>query len=525
MPRVQSKLVDWTGRPVAYDFYESGQKYGPREHPWRFYYADQDTNQLLTPSSWRQIMSAARFLFANVPVVRGAVLEQASYSFPLRCNWKGADKAFGKKAEPWLFDWRKDNNIRGRPFNALHNSRLRLIGRKIDGDIATILTGDPDSGFPKVQLLRAHRIGSRTADGPIKSGKYAGSRMQNGVILDKFNRTIAFNVLGDTAAEDSQISARSMFLTFRPDVPDSARGISEMVASSCTFADIKRLREYEMRAQELAACIALIEKNEAGAPDPAQAALSLPPSGANVSGTASGLVTETFEKGMVKYFRTGSGAGLEAFRPSNRPAAEAQAWEDKILSGALYGMEWDPNFAMAIKEPGGAWARTIIQKINRAIANNVTVEAEACARENIYALGWAIDNGILPPPSDGDFFSWDITLGIPLITADSGNDRAADREAYKLGLTTMRDLSIPGGHFWDELRDQQQTEICDLAARVREVQKLFPELSFQEILALFQQRTPNATGPAAGAATSGPAEKAASPSPKEAEPEEEELAA
>lgn len=498
-------LFDPYGRPASsFDFFQGGKINGPRDRPIAYYEGANDTEELLPTANWRQLLSSGRFLFANVPLLRGALLEQASYSFPLMAQYTGRDKTtgkvdrdWGKIAEEWLYEWEKDCNVRGRPYTAHTGSRIRMLGRKVDGDFGTILTWrSKQDTFPQVQYIRAHRIGDRNCDyGLIKTGEYKGFFQCNGVIQNDQGRHVAFRVLGPTPADDQDIPASSMFLTYRPDYADQARGISELCGSITAFADVDRLRAYEMTAQQQCAAVTFVEKSESGTADMAAEALRRTAMGESAADT-SDLVRRVYDKGMTVHVRSGLGNGLEAFR-SSRPAADAQAWEDKIVTSALYSIEWDANFAIAIKEPGGAWARTVIQKIIRGIANNVAIEAEARRLEAAYAIARAIELKILPAPKNGDWFSWEFSLGIPLITADSGNEENAQREAYKLGLTTLRAIAGRQGNWWEELRDQRQAETEDLLRRAREVQAEFPELTLQECLNLFEQRTPNGPPPQA----------------------------
>ena len=494
-------LLDQHGRPMSplsYSFFESGNTTARREQPFYYYYAAQNTEQLLPTGSWMQLMSSSRFLFANVPIVRGGMLEQANYSFPLCAHYIGKDRKFRNRGEEMLWNWKKRNNIRGGNFNQLTNSRIRMLGYKVDGDIGTAYVVDKD-GWPAVQYIRAHRIANAGDDGEgiIKKGKYKGYRLINGCIQDDQGADVAYRVTFGPGKEEYQdISALNMRLTYRADYSDQGRGIAHLVASIESFADIKRLRKYEMRAQQMFASQGFIEKNPTGSADETADAITRPANGVSGAGTATGLITQTYEEGMTRYYQSGTGSGLEAFR-SDRPSADTQSWEDKIVTQALYGIEWDPNFALAIKEPGGAWARTVLQKINRTIKLNCCVEAEAQCREDIFALSMFIDMGLLEPPSDGDITSWEYLLGVPLITADSGNDQNAKREAYKLGLMNFRDIAADDyGGWWIDKRDQREVEVVDLLERNKRIQELFPELTLQECINLFEQRTPNAQAPA-----------------------------
>lgn len=492
----RSLLVDQYGRqmPRASNFFEGGSISARQERAWGYYNGVEDWDQLLNVGEWRQLLSASRFLFANVPIVRGALMEQARFSFPLQAHYAGKDKDFGKEAEAWLYHWKQSNNVRGYPFNAHVNARIRMLARKVDGDIASVFVLRPGE-FPKLQYIRAHRIGDRETPngGVIKKGTFKGYRVRNGNITDEYGQTVGYRILGDKPADDQDLPASCVFLTFNPEYSDQYRGVPELVASVKSFADLKRLRDYEMRAQQICASLTVIEKNATGTADAASDAVlsDSTATAAQKAGTASGLVVETFGEGLVRYLKSGDGSGLEAFR-GDRPSSDARAWEDKIVTAALYSIGWDPNFALAIKEPGGAWARTILQKINGGIRENVGIESRDQAREDFWAVSWAVKNRLLPEPKDGDLHSWEYELEALPISADTGNDEAAKREGYKLGTTTLRAIYAGQGKWWMEEREQREVETRDLLERAKRIKSEFPELSLAECLNLLEQRTPNA---------------------------------
>src|SRR5688500_1770944 len=103
----KSQLLDQFGRPMSYSFFEGADQTGRREQPHFFYEAMNDFDELLPLGDWRQGVSSSRFVFANVPVIRGAIMEQARYSFPLQAHYAGLDKDFGREAEAWLWEWKK----------------------------------------------------------------------------------------------------------------------------------------------------------------------------------------------------------------------------------------------------------------------------------------------------------------------------------------------------------------------------------------------------------------------------------
>ncbi|MBM3836202.1 MAG: phage portal protein [Verrucomicrobia bacterium] len=487
----QSSILDRHGRPIAIDLFQGGitNRKGDTGPIYNNY--SLDTEKIVSTRNWQQMMTSGRFLFANVPMVRGALLEQCALSFPLEPTYVGVDKEWGKQAEEWLLNWHRINSVRGEIYDQDTQNRLLLLGAKIDGDIYVALTETEDK-YPLLQHIRGHRIGNRYNVSIVEAGPYEGLRICNGVVKNKFGRAVAYKILGETPDEDRIVSARSLVPCYRPDFSDQGRGISHLCASITSFYDINRLRDYEMRAQQIGSSIGIIEQNEDGEADQAAASVELPSAGSNTVGTASGLITETIEEGLIRYFKSGTGSGLEAFR-QDRPSADASRFEDKIATGALYGIEWDPNFALAIKEPGGVWARTIIEKVRRCIANNQKMVARVQQRTDGYGLSKAIKLGLLPYPPNGDWYSWEYT-GPARITADSGNEESAKREAYKLGLLTLREWASERGKWWiEDIREQREAETVDLLERAQKIAARFG-LKIVQALELLEQRTPNGAG-------------------------------
>lgn len=505
------QLVDQFGSPVRsaradssnpWSFYQSGGFPLHAENPWRYYDAAYDTDELLPYADWKQLLSSARFLFANVPIVRGCLLEQMLYSFPLEARYTGPDKEWGELAENAIYEWRQNPTLRGWPYDGHLISRARLLGYKVDGDIFTILTTDAD-GNPKIQIERAHRIGTRLRDldkeGRIPKGPYRGKRICNGAIIDDFGSVVAYQILGKTADQDQFVPSSGMFPTVRPDYYDEYRGISHLVASIRSFSDHKRLREYELRAMAMQSAYVLNNKTETGLPNMVNLAVDSGnyPTASVGSGASPSL--ETIEGGILNYVKAGTGSGLEFLRP-DRPGENWQSFESRITSAALRGAEWEPGFSIDMAQLGGANSRIILQKINRCILMNAGVEARTQRREDWYKLETDIANGLLRPPSDRNTRAFTYHLALPQLTADTGNEESAKREAYKLGLSTLLSLTTEKGQDWEEVREQRRIEIENLLEHVREVQAINPELSFADVLALFEQRSPNQAPAAASPA-------------------------
>lgn len=488
-------IVDSYGRPIRVDdFFQSGSPRFRESQPRRAYDSARDTWHLLSNASWRQLLSAGRFLFANSPIIRGALLEQALYSFPVEARYRGSDKKWGELAEEWLWSWKQNPTFAGPQVDASVISRIRMIGYKTDGDIFTALTFD-ENGFPKQQIIRAHRISSgwyEYPNGILTEGPWNGNRIINGVVFDTYGRKIGYKLcapdwMNGTEEEARWIPADSIIQTFRPDYSDEFRGISHLSASIASFTDIKRLHEYELKAMAIQSAISISEKNEAGAPDDLAQRLFAQKRG--ITDSTDPLTIQEYDSGTTKYFKSNTGSGLE-FHTPERPGENWQAFFDRVVRLALYGMEWEPDFALAIKEPKGAWARTILEKVNRVTKMNFDTEVRTVRMVDFYAINKAISLGVLPMPSDGDTTAWEYAMGIPRITADFGNEQDAKREAYKLGTATLHDLSVERGMDWEETREQREAETRDLLTRAQGLSRDYG-ITIQEALALLEQRSPN----------------------------------
>jgi capsid protein len=489
-------LINQFGVPISVSrgWYEPGRYPSePNDSVWPYWEdGTVDHSELMEEDHWRRIITTARYIFCTAPALRGALLEQASLSFPLHAQYTGEDKAWGEEAEEWLADWRKTANIRGAPYDAEATSRVRLISRKVDGDVATRFEFDA-TGAPRIRIIESHRIGTRNLDGNrrVKEGPYRGYLCHNGVIHTDAGEPLAYHILGDKKEQDVDVPASELHLCYRPCHATQWRGMSELVASLMHFGDMKLLRSFELRSQQIQSMFAISEKNESGEPEPPGADfLTEPTAGSTTNPSASGLVYRTYGAGMHAYFKSSNpNAGLELLRP-DRPGADSQAFGDRILSEAFYGIEWDPHFALAIREqPSGAWARTIIEKIRRCVANNQRMEAAACSWEAVRAISWAVVNGVLPEPSDGDVFSW-AWQGPPRVTADTGYEEQANREGYKLGSLSLQDWQLRDGKWWQDVRAQRERELDDLLERAARVAARHG-VDLMAAAQLLEQRTPN----------------------------------
>lgn len=413
---------------------------------------NQDTSQLIPTGSHQQLVTAGRWLFSNFAPVRGALLEQATYSVqPFVPQYVGKDKAWGVDAEAWLKDWHKVVDIQGRcDFEEM--LYLALISIKRDGDAGILLT-ETRGKYPAVQLIPSHRIGSKTS-GAITSGAYKGKTIHNGVITNANGRAIGYEL-----TNGRRISAGDLALCFFPEWSDQGRGLTPLAGVVADLQDVKELRQYELTAQKAQSSISLIEHNENGYADESESFIEQ-----TIDGGTLDTTVETLEGGAIRYFRAGSGAKIETVE-SNRPSKNAQDFEATIMRAAFQALEWPYDFSLDPSKIGGAVVRLVAAKAQRTVEKNQRLVRKLARRIDGYGLAKAIKLGLLSMPPGGDWYSWHYQ-GPRRLTVDAGRDASAAREDYKLGLTTLSELYAERGLHWeDELqkRIDEQRVLLDAA--------------------------------------------------------------
>lgn len=397
---------------------------------------NQDARQLVPTGTHQQLVSAGRWLFSNFAPVRGALLEQATYSVqPFVPQYIGRDKEWGAQAEEWLANWHKVLDVQGQcDFEELLH--LALISIKRDGDVGILLT-QGQAGYPSVQMIPAHRIGSKTS-GVIESGAFKGRSIHNGVITNRAGRAVGYEL-----TTGRRVAARDLALCYFPEWSDQGRGLTTLATVVSDLQDVAELRGYELSAQKAASSISLVEHNENGYADESEAFIEQDTTGNKLDSTV-----ETLEGGAIRYFRAGSNAKLEVLE-SNRPSKNGQDFEATILRAAFQAIEWPYDFSLDPSKIGGAVVRLVAAKAQRTIEKNQRLVKKIARRIDGYALAKAIKLGLIDPPPTGDWYSWNYQ-GPRRLTVDAGRDAGAAREDYKLGLTTLQELYAERGLNWEE---------------------------------------------------------------------------
>ena len=429
-------------------------------------YLDTDVAALLPRFRWRAMLSDARFIYARGGLLSGGIHSKADYVIgnAWRSRYCGEDKDWGKLAEKMLAEWHKVHCLRGPAFHwhkALWNCSKSL---DVDGDYFIHRTKSAD-GYPQIQYLEAHRIGTRIGETLVASGKYEGLLMNNGVILGEDGRPVAYRVLGAVPGEDSDISTAAITHVFDPRWFSQTRGIPALCYPILDWYDITEIRDAEKIGVKAASMVALVEKNPAGGIDSGNKLVRQGFTGA----TPPGLKTEMYAKGLIRYFASNSGSGLESFM-SNRPSPAWQGFMQHLVASGFIGIDW----AVEMVNPADlrpAAARIIAGKCQRSVTSRQSVIRHGAITSDIFALSCFIERGDLPPPPP-DWMDWAYTMP-PKVSGEVNRDAEADRQDYIVGRKNMAQLVEADGLAYADHLDERAEEALAIDARL----KKYPQLT------------------------------------------------
>jgi len=479
-----ASLVDPYGYPVSSKLIQAAEG-GNRARPY-WPVQTRDMARDVPYHDWRTLVSYSRKLYANDGVVLGAINQLAMHAIGRAWSphYEGENRDWGRVAQDWLErEWFGVCDVRGQQFDFKTNLFNDSIALDVDGDFAVVLTETAD-GYPQTQHIPAHKIGQRNYSDKVENGPYKGYRIEQGVILNESNRCIALRILGETEADDVDLSGNDFIFCFNATKADQIRGLPSFSHAINELRDAWQAQQYEQLTHQLASSISLVEHNEHGGLDPNDPAAQL---GGQGTGNES-FTTQQFDGGLVRYFKAGSGSKLEEFA-SSKPGPAWEAFQDRIIRKALAGLGWPYSLSWKNDGLNGPGERSQIELARATILDRQDLLAAVAKREIFYALGKAAKLGIIPA-FPADWYAWSFTLP-PKFSIDNGRDGQSRREDYKLGHRNLRDILGEQGKDYVAHRQTRREETLDL---LRDASEIAAETGqpLGLILSLLQQQTATA---------------------------------
>lgn len=463
-------ILDQYGNPVSSGsrhFANSADRNDRATPPQPLFKEDFDK---LIPDLDRQfIVSGSRKLFQNFGPVAGAIIQKADNAIGRAWEPKflGEDAEWGKAAVSWLSEqWYGQCDVRGRAWDFKTLLWLDSVAVDRDGDFLIYLT-EAESGYPLTQRISVNRIGQRgyTSNGAVPDGPYKGAKISHGVIRNKLNRAIAYRILGDTPAEDQDISADKCIHVFDPLWHDQVRGIPSFSPAIKLIYGSLTATEREQMNQNIRSSYALVEYNESGGPD-----MEDPGMQAGKAATCEEDGSPTYQSlasGMIKYFRSNSGGKLEALE-NNQPGDMWDRFQDRVVRTALAGINWPYELVWKSEGVNSALVRNIQERARMSVEDRQDVIKSPALFQIRYAIAKAIKVGILPKPKNAADW-WKFGFGMPRkFSIDPGREAQQRREDYRIGLRSRTSIISEEGGDAEDTENEKIEEAFRLERKIRE---------------------------------------------------------
>lgn len=428
-------ILDAFGREATYQassIYESAMDSGTRlQRP----NLSADIATLLSKQKHRFLISDSRYISTSFPVVGGAVEQKSDYvcQAGFTPSFTGTDEDWGNIASAAVLEAHKIIDVRGGMFNWEKDWKTGCRMLDIDGDFF-VLFGKSSTGYPQLQFLEAHRVGSRNGEMTVSSGTYEGLRIINGIIYNAWGREVAYRVLGSTAEKDADVSARDMMHVGDPHWFSDGRPFPSLAYAILDWYDAKEARGFQRTKQKVNSALTLTETTEDGRmpTDAAQEAYKRMAQGASVPsaaapGSKSAPLISMLEGGLIRYIKAGTG-DLKS-HTDNTPGDGWLRFDQRIISGAFYGMGWRYEM-MDPSALSGAPTRGFQDQINTAIYSRWLALLPFIARAELYTVACLIDRGDIP--DHPEWVKWGYNPPADF-TVDGGRSNAADLDNIRAG--------------------------------------------------------------------------------------------
>lgn len=449
-----SLLVDQYGNPITSSLGSIGSRQFSRaadptggERPAVWTKLD-DIQKLIRPSSRRILVAVSRLMVENWGPTRAIARQIPMYS--VGRAWKptshAASSRFKKKAEAMIREefWPIANISGGDMTTAIYHMALMLVR---DGE-AFVLLSEYSTGFPAIQVIPSHRIGSRGYEPngeTIQSGAYKGAKMTDGVVTNRAGQVIAYHFLGDNEKEDRFLDARSVVHVFDSDYPEGVRGYPAMTHGLTDGLDSLQSHEWERFNMLVRSAHTLIEKNPNGAPDYDPTA-AIGSDDSSCCGPKETTIKQ-LQGGMVRFIQAGTGSEIESLK-HDTPGPIYESYTDRMIQSICAGVPWPFSFVWAGAKRGqGTAERRDIEQARRTIDDIQSTLEPAVRRIIGYATAKLQKLGKLE--SSADWWRWRFSYP-PKLTIDDGRVTRARLDLHQRGVVSDDDLLADLGHDPDE---------------------------------------------------------------------------
>lgn len=398
-----------------------------------------DIQSVVPINDWRLLVSLSRQLVLSNGLLKGVIEDKATgvVGDGFDPEFTGADEVWGERAKRWLLDeFYPQAELRGvLDFKDLQFQKSTSMDAA--GDCFRVLTNRKD-GFPAIQLIQAHRVGQREGGDKVASGPYAGHTIENGVIsTPDTGEVVAYLLLGDSEEQDRIIPKGPATHLIDPVFADQVRGLPAAVAGLRALVMSEKTDENEEDFVEMMSRLFFVETNPTG-----EVSVDF----SNPDGTPRETGMLDLYSGMAKVFQAGTGSGLEAFSPGDRPTEAFDRFCDRRYRIICTGIGWPYELAWKLGELTSVGVHSVERKARQTIRDRQSKIIPSAIEELRWAIAHAIKIKALP--FNPEWRAWGVTIP-PEYSLNPTKAADSRRKDLELGLTTvgriLRQEGTPGG--------------------------------------------------------------------------------
>lgn len=435
------------------------------------YFPTLDTKKELSTYTRTEILRKVRFLKRNVGLVSRLTKGMARMvaGTGLEGHATTTDKEWNKLANQRFHDRATARSVfdLGGRFNFYDSQVMLLDASFTDGDCGAVLTSSA-ADLAQFAFYEAHQIGNgRLATGDEKF-------WNDGVRLDRFNRPLAYRLLGgetDAAGIPSQadVPTESFIYMGQYESPGFARCASILKHAINKLQDSGEILTAITTGIKQFNQIGYAIETDANsaAPSSAGADDGLGPKVVVDQGDGTTVTQERiYGPGAVP--RLGPGQKLKSILDA-RPHPNNLEFLDYLIRDIAWGAGLSPEVIWNISSLGGANTRFILADAQGWIEQQQQRLIDTyCARVWIYTLAKEMKAGRLPRCKDPEW--WKHAWITPArLTVDFGKDGKLHIEQVKMGMLTMKDFFGWQGKDSEEQTNRWLDEVADFKAGFNEV--------------------------------------------------------
>lgn len=406
-----------------------------------------DIDKLITASDAKSIRSLASRLYTNVGVIKAACDDKADYSVGdawLPTYVGESDFEDGKQIANFMRKvWFPNCNVKGGVFDWHKTLELASIAIDRDGDQYWLKIIGKD-GFPRLQVIPAHRIGNGPDGDKVKEGKFKDYKISDGVIVMSSGKPVAYRILtGERMDGYEDVDAANIIPILDPDFAEQNRGISKFNHALQDLSACLSSTEDERIRQQIVSRLHLTIFNAAGGPDPDDPLNSIQTT-TDINGDEKKLMIQRAPGGIV-YMEAGGKEKIEQLA-HNTPGDMWENFQDRMIRMSLgpvwpYGLVW--------KGAGqGTDSRADVVKARR----RVTKRIRDLRRPALTAYAWAysVFKQANRVPLLDHPFSWKFSKP-PRISVDDGRESKLELEEWRAGIRNTGEIAESRGLTEEEL--------------------------------------------------------------------------